>query len=183
VDHLWQSTLFAGVAWVVTLALRRNRAQVRYWVWFTASVKFLAPLALLVALGELAPRRAAVPMAQTEWVVLAQDQIDKRCPARGGGSGLNAKIDAQGMTIDEFSKIFLNTPALDWRPIINKTGVAGRFDFHLEFAPDPGAPSDDPGGGVPLFAALQEQLGLKLESAKGPAEFLVIDSVERPSES
>ena len=52
VDHLWQSTLFVGAAWLLTLALKKNRAQVRYWVWFTASVKFLAPLALLVAAVE-----------------------------------------------------------------------------------------------------------------------------------
>lgn len=40
VDHVWQSTLFVGAAWLLTLALRRNRAQVLYWVWFAASVKF-----------------------------------------------------------------------------------------------------------------------------------------------
>jgi len=74
VDHLWQSTLFVGAAWLLTLALRKNRAQVRYWVWFSASVKFLAPLALLVAVGELAPKRAAVPMVRTEWVATV-DQI------------------------------------------------------------------------------------------------------------
>ena len=43
-NHLWQSTLFAGVAGLVTLALRRNRAQMRYWVWLAASVKFLLPV-------------------------------------------------------------------------------------------------------------------------------------------
>jgi bla regulator protein BlaR1 len=72
VDHLWQSTLLVGAAWLLTLALRKNRAQVRYWVWFTASVKFLAPLALLVTVGELAPRHVARPMVRTEWVVVAQ---------------------------------------------------------------------------------------------------------------
>ncbi len=51
IDHLWQSTLFAVVAWVLTLALKRNRAATRYWVWFAASMKFLAPLAVLVAIG------------------------------------------------------------------------------------------------------------------------------------
>ena len=40
-NHLWQSTLFAALAGLLTLAFRRNRAQVRYWLWLAASVKFL----------------------------------------------------------------------------------------------------------------------------------------------
>jgi uncharacterized protein (TIGR03435 family) len=51
VDHLWQSTLFAAIAGLLTLALRKNRARVRHWVWFTASCKFLIPLSLLTGLG------------------------------------------------------------------------------------------------------------------------------------
>jgi bla regulator protein BlaR1 len=50
-NHLWQSTVFAGVAWLLTLALQRNRAQTRYWVWFAASMKFLVPFAMLAAAG------------------------------------------------------------------------------------------------------------------------------------
>lgn len=50
-DHLWQSTLFAAVAGLLTLALRRNRARVRHAVWLAASAKFLVPLSLLIALG------------------------------------------------------------------------------------------------------------------------------------
>jgi bla regulator protein blaR1 len=50
-NHLWQSTLFAGVAGLMTLALRKNPAQTRYWVWFTASVKFLIPFSFLVDMG------------------------------------------------------------------------------------------------------------------------------------
>ncbi|HLK52243.1 MAG TPA: M56 family metallopeptidase [Candidatus Angelobacter sp.] len=50
-NHLWQSTLFAAVAGVLTLALKKNRAQVRYWLWLSASVKFLVPFSLLVSAG------------------------------------------------------------------------------------------------------------------------------------
>lgn len=50
-NHLWQSTLFAGAAGLLTLALRTNDARVRHWVWMTASCKFLIPLAVLTALG------------------------------------------------------------------------------------------------------------------------------------
>src|SRR5579863_4547749 len=49
--HLWQSTLFALAAGLMTLAFRGNRAQVRYWLWLSASLKFLVPFALLLSLG------------------------------------------------------------------------------------------------------------------------------------
>ncbi len=50
-DHLWQSTLFALPLGALTLLLRRHAASVRFWVWFTASVKFLVPFSLLMAAG------------------------------------------------------------------------------------------------------------------------------------
>ena len=50
-DHLWQSSIFVGAAGLLTLALRRNSANVRFWLWFAASVKFLVPFAALTALG------------------------------------------------------------------------------------------------------------------------------------
>src|ERR1700691_478714 len=50
-NHLWQSTLLAGVAGLLTLALRKNHARVRHWVWLAASCKFLIPLSVLMALG------------------------------------------------------------------------------------------------------------------------------------
>jgi len=70
--------------------------------------------------------------------------------------------------------------------VIDRTGLTGTFDVHLKWAADPstgaGGPgtADDPTG-PSIFTALQEQLGLKLESAKGPVEVLVIDHVEKPS--
>jgi beta-lactamase regulating signal transducer with metallopeptidase domain len=51
-DHLWQSTLLAGAAALLTLTLTRNSAGLRFWLWFAASVKFLLPFAALAALGE-----------------------------------------------------------------------------------------------------------------------------------
>ena len=50
-NHLWQSTFFAVAAAVLTLAFRKNRAQVRYWLWLSASLKFLVPFSLLMSLG------------------------------------------------------------------------------------------------------------------------------------
>jgi uncharacterized protein (TIGR03435 family) len=66
------------------------------------------------------------------------------------------------------------------RPVVDQTGFAGAFDLHLEFAP-PMASPDNPS--PTIFTALREQLGLKLESQKGPADFLVIDHAEKPSEN
>jgi bla regulator protein BlaR1 len=51
-NHLLQSTVFAGVAWLLTLALRKNRASVRHWIWLSASIKFLLPFPLLAAVGQ-----------------------------------------------------------------------------------------------------------------------------------
>jgi beta-lactamase regulating signal transducer with metallopeptidase domain len=56
INHLWQSTVFAGGVGVLTLMLRRNGARVRFGLWFCASVKFLVPIALLAALGSHIPR-------------------------------------------------------------------------------------------------------------------------------
>jgi uncharacterized protein (TIGR03435 family) len=50
-NHLWQSTVFAGIAGLLTLALRENHARTRYWLWLTASAKFLIPFSLLAAVG------------------------------------------------------------------------------------------------------------------------------------
>ena len=51
-NHLWQSTLFALAVGLLTLMCRKNQASVRYWLWFSASVKFLIPFTLLMELGE-----------------------------------------------------------------------------------------------------------------------------------
>lgn len=66
-DHLWQSAVFAGVIWLVTLGLKRNRAAVRYWLWFAASVKFLVPFSFLIALGSRLSWQPAPPIAQPQW--------------------------------------------------------------------------------------------------------------------
>jgi uncharacterized protein (TIGR03435 family) len=85
------------------------------------------------------------------------------------------------------------------RPVIDKTGLKGKYDFTLKWTPNEneaqmftGAEGDpQPIGGAPpaessgpsIFSAIQEQLGLKLEPQRGPIEVLVIDHVERPSEN
>jgi uncharacterized protein (TIGR03435 family) len=65
----------------------------------------------------------------------------------------------------------------------DETGLPGKYDFQLDWTPDagpcPGAITDQPS----IFTAVQQQLGLRLESAKGPVEILVIDHIQAPSEN
>ena len=105
----------------------------------------------------------------------------KYCALGATEQGGTVTLEAIGMSIDNFIKFKL--PQLD-RPVVNKTGITGLFDFHLEFAPDEptgagATPAEVPGPSI--FAALERQLGLKPEVAKAPGDFLVIDHVERPS--
>ena len=51
INHLWQSTLFCGGAWLITLTLRANSAALRHAIWLIASLKFLVPFSLLFFLG------------------------------------------------------------------------------------------------------------------------------------
>lgn len=72
------------------------------------------------------------------------------------------------------------------RPVLNQTGLTGDYDFLLDFEPERhDSPDVAPATGSKpsLFAALQDQLGLKLESRKMPVEMLIIDHIERPSEN
>jgi uncharacterized protein (TIGR03435 family) len=76
------------------------------------------------------------------------------------------------------------------RPVVDKTGLTGTYDFDLKYAPQqnsspiPGAEPSEASSDLPsIYIALQEQLGLKLEPAKGPVEFLIIDHAERPLEN
>ena len=83
--------------------------------------------------------------------------------------------------------------------VVNKTGLKGNYDFTLQWTPDEGpgamakvqtdagpgtvAPPLPGSSGPSIFTAIQEQLGLKLESTKGPLDVIVIDHIERPSET
>ena len=104
-----------------------------------------------------------------------------------GTQGPNRTFDALPMLLDGLA-LFLDS--LLERPVVNKTRIPGMFDLHLEFSPegtalaaDPAVAVLDPPAAPSIFTALQEQLGLRLEPAKGPGEFLVIDHVEKPSEN
>lgn len=99
-----------------------------------------------------------------------EDARTKITSSRGG------QIDAVAVTMD----------ALPWmlgeivgRPVVNKTGLAAKYDFTLKYLP--GAQAADETGRTSIFTALEEQLGLKLTPARDRAEVLVIDSIEQPA--
>ena len=74
-NHLWQSTLFAAAAGLLTLVLRKNPARVRHWIWMAASVKFLMPFAVFTAVGGLVEWRTAPAIAPS--LSVAIDQVSQ----------------------------------------------------------------------------------------------------------
>jgi uncharacterized protein (TIGR03435 family) len=114
-------------------------------------------------------------------------------PARGSFTQIAKKPSPTSLTL----AITGNSVRLDMflnllqqyidRPVIDKTGLTGLFDVHIEFemgsAGLSATPVEADPGGPNLFTAVQEDLGLKLESARGPVEVIVLDSVSKPTEN
>jgi uncharacterized protein (TIGR03435 family) len=109
---------------------------------------------------------------------------------RGGGGG---KSIGQNIPMSLFVWYLQNTWRVD-RPVLDRTGLKGSYDWELDFAPEPNplqARGENPNADrlpdlsdrPPLFEALRKQLGLKLDPQRGPAEFLTIEHVEMPSEN
>ena len=96
------------------------------------------------------------------------------------------RIQFGGRRMSDLAKTLSSLPYIG-RAVVDQTGLTGRWEFVLTYTPDldqrppqqgPDAPTFDPNG-PSLFAAFQEQLGLKLEAQTGPVEVLVIDKVQR----
>jgi uncharacterized protein (TIGR03435 family) len=108
-----------------------------------------------------------------------------------GFQGLG-KLVVRNANMGDFTSMILQAVVLD-RPVLDQTGLTGRFDFTLNWTPDDsqfggmGAkippPTDAANAPPALYTAIQEQIGLKLEATKAPADVLVIDKVEKPSEN
>ena len=133
----------------------------------------------------------AVRLAKTGAKITKSQDDPKGIP------GWNFGRTASGMTMT-----FRNSPMSQFiavlqnsmdRPVVDQTGLSGRYDFTLNFTPDPaqaallGGPpapaADNPDAAPGLFAAFQQQLGLKLEPTRAPVDVMVIDKVEKPSEN
>jgi uncharacterized protein (TIGR03435 family) len=112
-------------------------------------------------------------------------------PGRAGATQMHMTVKGQ-LETEEFKGQAMSLGALCQslgrilnRPVLDMTGLVGRYDVTFEFEVDVQNPAQpdalpDPGA-LTLFAAVQQQLGLKLESGKGPFDVIVIDHIERPT--
>jgi len=132
-----------------------------------------------------------VPLAkQGCWVPLSKEPRPTLAPGQKmpicGMAEFNKNgFDLPGDTMPDFCAVISKTPRyrLD-RIVIDKTGIAGKFDFHFEWPPDPPSVSGDAPQQFDAFDAFSsglQKLGLRLGSGKGPVEVLIIDHVEKPS--
>jgi len=94
------------------------------------------------------------------------------------------EVPARSVTMDDFVAM-LQRATLD-KPTVNKTGLTGKYDFDLKFAQDSSQyggqlpTAADDAQSPPLFTALQEQLGLKLEATRGMVSAMIVDNVQKP---
>lgn len=113
----------------------------------------------------------------------AEGQAETRLAASGPG------LTFKSTSMQAFAAFLANLAPVDGRPVLDHTGLPGTYDFTLTISDSQaGAPAPDETKRAirdwpSLFADLQEQLGLKLESQKAPTDFLVIDRVAKPSEN
>lgn len=115
-------------------------------------------------------------------------------PFCGGLMMFPGHLSGQKVAIDQLLETLSRFTG---RNVLDKTNLTGKYDIDLQYTPEQGQFQAPPGGAPPgmpplppidpngpsLFTALQEQLGLKLESQKAPVEIIVIDHIERPSEN
>jgi bla regulator protein blaR1 len=120
-----------------------------------------------------------------EWLGTGPPPVrDAAAPCRSAGPGAGGAMRFRGITLEAFAK-FLATPVR--RPVIDRTGLTGDFDIELEMTAEFGPPPPPPGmpdqvdrtSAPSIFTSVQDQLGLRLDSQRGPVDVLVIDRVER----
>jgi uncharacterized protein (TIGR03435 family) len=113
-------------------------------------------------------------------------------PGLGFRGRIGGDVSAFNATIGDFLNFMTRNVKLD-RPVMDGTGITGRYDFTLDWTPDDSqfggtggklsSPAESPSTLPSLYTAIQEQLGLRLEATKAAADVLVIDRVEKPSEN
>ncbi len=96
------------------------------------------------------------------------------CGTRTNVTPTGGKVTGRGIRMETFAR---NLAGATGRYVVDKTGLSGSYDLDLEFTPDQSPDTTGPS----LFTAMQEQLGLKLDSQRSPIEVLVIDRLERPT--
>ena len=121
-------------------------------------------LELIVAPGGVKMKRHEIP------------QDDPAPEAKGSMSMGNGQLDGTATPVKDIARALAEATE---RSVIDKTGLAGLWDLSLRWAPEGDQESKD----ATLYTAVQEQLGLKLESGKGPVEILAVDHMEDPRQT
>ena len=110
--------------------------------------------------------------------------VDKSKEFKGMGRGSmsvsNTALMAHDIPLDSLAYSLSGRLS---RTVVDKTGLKGKYDLTLTWSPDDGSAAASDSSAPSLFTALQEQLGLRLQPAKGPVETLVVDHVEMPTEN
>ena len=160
------------------MSMLRKLLSDRFRLTFHREQKELRVYALMIAKGEPKLKESTVspdasPEGPPPLIFVVSPQL--------------VRLPGRNATMADLASV-MQRAALDY-PVLDKTGLSARYDFDLEFTPDEtvfggafGRANDD-SAKPNLFAALSQQLGLRLEATRGPVEAIVIDHVERPSEN
>ena len=184
-DPEWLRTKKFDVVVQPSLPGRPSSAQMR-----SIIQQFLADrfkLAFHHAQRELPVYRIVMAKGGPKLTPTTKEERGTNTAAIGFGEG---QMTVSNATLSEFASLMQRYVRLD-RPIVDHTGIAGKYNFKLSWTTDfsqfdgrpPWPPRTGESDPPTLYTAIQEQLGLKLEAAKEPADVLVIDHVERPSEN
>jgi uncharacterized protein (TIGR03435 family) len=154
------------------MSMLRSLLSERFKLTFHREQKEFSIYALEVAKG--GPKLKATAASADDPVIVGPAVV---YPERVVLPGRNAGL---GDLVSIFQRAILD------RPVVDKTGIKGKYDFDLEWAPDETqfggalhAPAE--ATSAPLFRAIEEQLGLKLEAMRGPVDAMVVDAAEKPS--
>jgi uncharacterized protein (TIGR03435 family) len=176
------------------LVMEQNLLAERFKLTFHRETKEMPLYELVVGKSEPKFKEAAKDAAAKNDDPLPKDKNDRPAAYERTTHGYRmmtsngqVKLHADGETMQELAQSLWNAAG---RPVIDATGLAGEYEFTLTFAADiPGtrpasppssvASAPDGDAGPSLFSAVQDQLGLKLESKKGPVDTIVIDHLEK----
>ena len=125
----------------------------------------------------------------------AQSPTDSKTQSIAGLPGFGLRglgaLTVHNSSMSDFAGMMQET-VMD-RPVIDQTGLPGRYDFNLNWTPDDSQfggmggkippPADNTNPPPNLYTAIQEQIGLKLDATKAPTDVMVVDHVEKPSEN
>ena len=134
--------------------------------------------------GRVMTREELMAIAKDGWPPCGQVvTISFLTESSDGTRGSRIRVRRSGVTMPDFATLLQGQVG---RPVVDRTGLAGLYDVEYTFAPQPPGPSTELAAGAnvpPVLVALEEQLGLKLESERTQVPVLVVESVGRPTEN